>query len=263
MLCDIAPLGIAAARQAGVPSVLLENFTWDWLYEGYVEEYPQLRPVISLLRDLYSQADYHLQAVPLCRPGPCDLRVGPVSRPIRLSRAEIRRRLGVEEGRSVVLLSLVGIGLGGLRVRLPRDKTFYLVAGQGGSVVAQANVRRLAPDIGLEHQELVAACDAVIGKVGYSTLAEVYRARIPFGYLRRPGFRESGPLVAFIRKEMAGQEIGEDDLADGGLAAVIPELLARRPPPRRLPDGAEQCAEFLAALCRQHGARGQAGGDGC
>jgi UDP:flavonoid glycosyltransferase YjiC (YdhE family) len=31
VLCDIAPLGIAVARAAGVPSVLIENFTWDWI----------------------------------------------------------------------------------------------------------------------------------------------------------------------------------------------------------------------------------------
>ena len=31
-LCDISPLGIAVARAAGIPSVLIENFTWDWIY---------------------------------------------------------------------------------------------------------------------------------------------------------------------------------------------------------------------------------------
>ncbi|NIP24437.1 MAG: hypothetical protein GWO38_11610, partial [Phycisphaerae bacterium] len=31
VVCDIAPLGIRIAQKAGVPSVLIENFTWDWL----------------------------------------------------------------------------------------------------------------------------------------------------------------------------------------------------------------------------------------
>jgi len=35
ILCDIAPLGIAVAREAGLPSVLVENFLWDNLYEAY------------------------------------------------------------------------------------------------------------------------------------------------------------------------------------------------------------------------------------
>ena len=36
ILCDIAPLGIVAAQGLGIPSVLIENFTWDWIYSGYV-----------------------------------------------------------------------------------------------------------------------------------------------------------------------------------------------------------------------------------
>ena len=33
VICDISPLGIAIAVKAGLPSVLIENFTWDWIYE--------------------------------------------------------------------------------------------------------------------------------------------------------------------------------------------------------------------------------------
>jgi len=250
VLCDIAPLGISAARQAGVPSVLLENFTWDWLYEGFLARCAELRPFLSCLRELKGQADYHIQAIPVCAPGPCDLLAGPIARQIRSRRAAVRQMLGVAAGQRLVLVSLGGLGMAGVNLRLPDDgrDTLYLVAGQGPKAQAQQHVRFLPLDSGLDHPDLVAACDAVIGKAGYSTLAEVYRARVPFGYIQRQGFRESGPLVGFIRQEMAGLEITEQELADGGLAAKIPSLLSLTPPPSRLPDGAGQCAEFLAAL---------------
>jgi hypothetical protein len=32
---DIPPLAFAAAARAGVPSVAVGNFTWDWIYSGY------------------------------------------------------------------------------------------------------------------------------------------------------------------------------------------------------------------------------------
>src|SRR5262245_2001366 len=32
---DIPPLAFEAAARAGVPSIALGNFTWDWIYEGY------------------------------------------------------------------------------------------------------------------------------------------------------------------------------------------------------------------------------------
>ena len=32
---DIPPLAFAAAHAAGIPSIAIGNFTWDWIYEGY------------------------------------------------------------------------------------------------------------------------------------------------------------------------------------------------------------------------------------
>src|SRR5690242_19130547 len=32
---DVPPLAPAAALEAGVPSVAIANFTWDWIYEAY------------------------------------------------------------------------------------------------------------------------------------------------------------------------------------------------------------------------------------
>ncbi|MBN1106743.1 MAG: hypothetical protein JXL84_25295, partial [Deltaproteobacteria bacterium] len=42
VVCDIAPLGIVAAGTAGIPSVLIENFTWDWIYEAYERDHPPM-----------------------------------------------------------------------------------------------------------------------------------------------------------------------------------------------------------------------------
>ena len=42
VLCDIAPLGVAVAERAGLPSVLVENFSWPWLYEPLVPEASEL-----------------------------------------------------------------------------------------------------------------------------------------------------------------------------------------------------------------------------
>jgi len=35
ILCDISPLGLEIAAFANIPSVLIENFTWDWIYAQY------------------------------------------------------------------------------------------------------------------------------------------------------------------------------------------------------------------------------------
>ena len=64
-LCDISPVGIAAAKTAGIPSVLVENFTWDWIYRGYLSAEPGLKPFLAPMREVFSSVTHHLQALSL------------------------------------------------------------------------------------------------------------------------------------------------------------------------------------------------------
>jgi hypothetical protein len=83
VVCDISPAGILGALEAGVPSVLLENFTWDWIYEGYSTSFPELGSFIRYLRQVNDQADYRVQTMPVCDPVSSDLMVLPVARAFR------------------------------------------------------------------------------------------------------------------------------------------------------------------------------------
>jgi len=250
VLCDIAPAGIIAARRVGVPSVLLENFTWDWIYEGYRPRYAALQPYAQLIRDLFSQADYHIQCLPVCSCVENDLLVGPVARKVRSGREEVRQRLSLEEDQKVVLVSMGGAGIGTVPIHLNRENgaIVYVMPGQPDPDRNHGRVRYLPPDADIPHPDLVAACDAVVGKVGYSTLAEVYHAGVGFGYIKRPHFRESEPLGSFIEKEMAGREVRLGDLNGGDLDRIVTPLIGATVPDIRLPNGADRCAEFLAAL---------------
>ena len=112
----------------------------------------------------------------------------------------------------------------------------------------QGNLRILPKRSGYYHPDLVQASDVVIGKVGYSTLAEVYWSGVPFGYISRPAFRESEVLVAFIRTHLDGISIEEKEFGGSGWVSHIPELLSlsrRRP---RDPEGAQEIAGYLTSL---------------
>ena len=98
VLCDIAPMGIAVAREAGIPSVLIENFTWDWIYRGYSAAEPAIEKHAAYMEKLFRSADVHVQAEPACVPSPnADLRAEPVSRRVRSPRKSIRERLGIPD----------------------------------------------------------------------------------------------------------------------------------------------------------------------
>ncbi|MCL4507154.1 MAG: hypothetical protein M1140_14195, partial [Chloroflexi bacterium] len=93
VVCDIAPLGIAVAQAAGLPSVLVENFTWDWIYEGYAEQMPELRPHIETLRGVFASAGRRVQTEPVCAYQRSDLLAAPVRRAPRRTPLEVRQKL--------------------------------------------------------------------------------------------------------------------------------------------------------------------------
>src|SRR4051812_34754040 len=53
---DIPPLAFLAAHHAGVPSIALGNFTWDWIYAAYAEELAGYPLLIERIERAYTRA---------------------------------------------------------------------------------------------------------------------------------------------------------------------------------------------------------------
>ena len=254
VLCDIAPLGIAVAQAAGLPSILVENFTWARLYPAYPATDPRLAEYGRYFGTLDRTATCHIQTEPICHREPADLVARPVSRKVRMPAAAVRVRLGVPSAAKLVLITM-----GGIAERPPflahlaeRPDVCFLVAGVGQALRAEANVIWLPQDTPLRHPDLVNAADAVVGKAGYSTIAEVYQAGVPFGYVTRDNYPETPGLVAFIRREMPALHLDREDLHSGCWVERLNELLGLPRARRAEPNGADQIAEFLL---RQHAGR--------
>jgi hypothetical protein len=248
VLCDIAPMGIRVAQQAGLPSVLIENFTWDWIYEGYVDQEKDFQRYITYLKELFTRADLHIQTEPFCIPDATAFRVNPISRPWKTAGNEMRKNLDLNEDRKLVLITM-----GGIRSLYPfikklaeRRDCFFVVPGAGETREAHSNVLILPQNSGLYHPDLIQAAGLVIGKAGYSTMAEVYAAGVPFGYISADHFRETAALVAFIEKEIHSLLITEEEYYQGAwLEKVLPRLLTMPHIERTTENGAVQAARFI------------------
>lgn len=250
VLCDIAPLGIAVAQAAHLPSVLIENFTWDWIYQSYVRINARIKTHAAYLGELFRAADYHIQVEPICERRASDLRTGPVSRAPRTPLSETRARLGIPPRDKAVLITMGGI---------PGDYQFvhrlkalrgvcFVIPGTTLSAKRQGNLVLLPHHSDFFHPDLVTASDGVIGKLGYSTVAEVYQAGVPLAYVARPSFRESGRVARFVRANMQGLEISEAAFQNGDWLDRLPEMLARPRIRRKERNGAIRVAEYINSL---------------
>jgi hypothetical protein len=252
VLCDVSPFGLEAARRAGLPAALIENFTWDWIYSGYVEVEPRLVPWIERIAAASAGADLRIQCEPICSPLPGATRVPPVARSPRRGPAAVRARLGIAPESRMILVSMGGIDTPGAAGdpgswRVP-EGVELVVPGGGGAECRAGRDRRvllLPHRTPVYHPDLVSAADAVVGKLGYSTVAEAFAAGTRFAYVPRPAFRESAVLERFVRGKLPALELDPEELATGRWLDRLPELLAR---PRPEPGAAVGAAAAAAAL---------------
>jgi hypothetical protein len=255
VLCDIAPMGIAVARAAGVPSVLIEHFTWDWIYEPYLAAAPALQPHREYLRAVVAEADYVVQTEPVCNRRPAHLTTRPVSRTPRVAPAVVRADLGIPPGTKAVLLTMGGfdqVSYAFLDQLSARSDAYFVIPGATkGEIERREHVLLLPDHRSLFHPDLLNACDVVVGKLGYSTAMETYYAGLPFGYVSRVHLRESAVLGPYVRERMGGVEIAAGEFADGRWMGRLPELLARPRVAREGPNGALEVAAFVGSLLRR------------
>ena len=236
VLSDIPPLAHAAAAQAGLPSVAISNFTWDWIYagcNGFGENAPG---VIEMILDAYRQCTLALR---LPMHGGFDsmgkiIDIPMIGRRSARSRADTRRMMRIPDDRPFVLASFGAYGL---------DAPFDEFARRERLTVLSSST---APPPPLAYQDLVAAADVVISKPGYGIVSECIANDTPLLYTSRGQFIEYDVFVAEMPRVLRCRFMPQDDLRSGRWRAHVDALLAQPPAPERARvDGADVAAELI------------------
>jgi hypothetical protein len=251
VLADIPPLAFEAAAAAGVPSVGLGNFSWDWIYSHLARRVPALREPSDAAREAHSKASLLLE-LPFAgdlSAFPARERIPMIARPQRRPRAETRRALGLADGEVAVLLSFGGIGFPGLDLRALaglREFTFLVETDRRdipSNVMAMDD--RVRARRGVTFLDLVGGADAIVTKPGYGIVTDAIAARTPLVYTDRGDFPEYEVMVAEMKRYLPTAYVSNADLRAGRLEAPLREVLAAAMPP--VPDlsGADAAARRI------------------
>lgn len=274
VLGDIPPLAFEAAAAAGLKSVAIGNFTWDWIYAEYSEhiaKYPELLPTI---RRAYVHASLALR-LPM-HGGFAGLEritrdIPFVARRSQRTPAETRRALGLPEG-PLLLLSFGAYGIRGIDPAAPDRLAHYTLvvtddasgrelwaarrslssevgndAAQGSNIVriSGAQIRQA----GCRYEDLVRAVDVVVTKPGYGVVSECIANDTAMLYTSRGRFREYDELVAGMQRYTRCEFIENEALLAGRWDPFVERLLAAPAPPERpRVDGAAVAARIILEL---------------
>jgi L-arabinokinase len=250
VVSDAPPLALEAASHAGVPSRVVANFTWDWIFDQWAADDPRWRPVAARYRAAYARAG---RAYRLPFHGDFSAFSDVVDVPLLVhcsqrTRAECREALAPEDGRRWVLVSFGGFGSGPVSGLSAADTDGYRfvaldLEAPPGFDGEWVTVRRPSP---VAHEDLMNACDAVIGKAGFSTIAEAMAHRTRFLYLPRSNFPEVPILEEGLLAWGGAQPMSRADFEAGRWRPDLDAIFAAEKPPEVAPcNGAELIARSL------------------
>ncbi len=250
VLCDVSALGILAAQRANLPSVLIENFTWDWLYRHYEKEMPAFSQFANYLNQIYTQSSRHIQAIPFTKAIQGAFAVPPISRRPKHSFKEIRKLLAIPNQANAVLISTGGIKTRHKFVnKLKAQKNVYFIVPHDvKTFFKEDNLIVLPHHSSFYHPDLVLAADVVVCKSGYSTVAEAYFMNKPLALIKRPDFPESSYIEAFVQKHFVHQLFEPECFISGCWIDKIPLLLEQagnNSTSKKYPNGADEAAQII------------------
>lgn len=251
VICDISPIGILAANSASIPSLLIENFTWDWIYKPYQEQFPEFTRFSNYLQEIFNKSSFHLQTEPICNRRKKYPLINPIFREPTKKRTQVRNELGVGQNELLVLITM-----GGIPFIIPDSLSFtgyknLKIVIPGANVKNETvfeNILFLPHHHHYFHPNLVHASDIVIGKIGYSTIAETFSADLPFLFISRKGFRESFYLEEFVKKRMIGKEIKHNFLDNDDWLSVAMEIYQRSKEKSQIINGAKEASNFIMSI---------------
>lgn len=248
VIADISPLALIAAHQAGVPSALVANFTWDWIYGNLGHTDSRFGPIAEELRPYSRLADWAFVPKPAAPPHwhvypiPVDI----VGRACPMSRAEARKHLGIHPSDRVVLLTFGGIGAGRFDfTRLNELENYRFLSteprpGLNNCIVYQP--------WDVDHACLVNAADIIVGKLGYGTVAEALIHGTPVLYSPREDWPEGLVLREAIRTSLPSISMPREQFEQCLWEQSLGELAKAKRPERQPGYGAVQIASMLAAF---------------
>lgn len=239
---------LAAAQQAGIPSIALCSLNWADIYQHYCGATSEADAILAQITAAYTAAATFLRPAPSMPMAtlPNTQPVGPIARIGRTRRSELVARCGGSPTDHYVLLSLGGIPTHLDMRRWPRHPgTHWIVPAEWH--VARADMTAYE-ELGLGFVDVLCSADLLLTKPGYGSFAEAACNGVPVLYVPRKTWPEAPYLERWLTQHGRCVPITWEQLERGDLSDALATLLAMAPAPPIAATGMDEAADHLLRL---------------
>ncbi len=171
IITDVSPLPLSISKKLSIPSIVISNFTWVDIFSNI----PRFQN--NFLSELYQNASMCIQ-LPLSTTMDTfknKQKIGLVSKKPTKSKDFVRRNIGVEESKFLILVNLPS----NFTISVPSEPNIQIVS--TGAKVNSVNSIMIQPWV--EGQNLIASSDLVVSKCGYGMISECLTNGVPIKFL--------------------------------------------------------------------------------
>ena len=255
---DIPPLASSVGAAAGIPTVAIGNFTWDWIYG----DYPRTRLAPNLLpavRTAYAKTYLGLR-LPMSGGFQHISNVKDIpfiARHATKTPKEVCKALKIPAGKPIILMSFGAYGVSVDTEALGKSKKYTIVTTTNVPLGRRRETEerkgafitldeQAIYDAGIRYEDLVAAADAVVTKPGYGIISECIANDTAILHTPRGHFPEYDVLLKEMPKYLRQASIDHESLLSGKWETHLDKLLAQ-PKIKKKPEtnGADVAADIL------------------
>lgn len=248
---DIPPFACSVAQDAGIPAVIVTNFTWFDIYAPYVAAVPSFGRYVEEVRNQYAMADLLIETYPAL-PMPFFKKresVPVVARKGEYRRNDILKALRIAPEKHLALIYPGTMGLHGVawhELERFSDWAFLGVYPLPGS---SPNYYRVDASR-FSYGTLSASVDLVVSKLGYSTVGECLVNGVPILYVPRSDFAEFPVLDKAVRQWGHGYKVAREDYAALKWERVLDHVVSGPKAEPMSNNGAALCAGHIERVAR-------------
>jgi hypothetical protein len=254
IVADVPYLAGDIAAAAGVPCIGIGNFTWEWIYQPYLETVPGTELLREMMRSTYNKMatfcrlPFHheegfeifrnLQDVPL------------VVRQPKKTRDEVLHALGLPEkdSRPKVLVGMRGrLAAGALQTAAMASSDLLFLYLDDQETVDAPNAKSVQlGHYGITYPDLLGASDIVVSKYGYGIVSDCAANRKPMLVPPRTDFREDEVFRRQASQYIPIAAISRTDFHSGNWREHLQTVASARHSGKHLQtNGAAICAELI------------------
>lgn len=210
IISDSSSLPFLLADKLNLPSYFVGNFTWDFIYQNFIQIDSYFQKYATILREEYSLCQFGFILPFHCQMNaiPRKKNIGIVGRKSNVDRNTIRDKIGFVDKNRYYLFSFGAYGISEqLNFGNLRDNEWIVVSGYEG-----LKGEKVIDVTQVDYPSLVKACDYVLTKPGYGILSETYLAGTPVIYTDRGDFAEYPYLVSALSQYHHASYITQENL---------------------------------------------------